>query len=78
WVLHDWSNEDCIKILKKCKDAIPSKENGGRVIVIEIVMDQNKDDNSYKTQLFLDILMMVDASGKERKYEITSHDMESA
>uniref|UniRef100_M1CUQ6 O-methyltransferase n=1 Tax=Solanum tuberosum TaxID=4113 RepID=M1CUQ6_SOLTU len=66
WVLHDWSIEDCIKILKKCKEAIPSKENGGRVIVIELVMDQNKDDKSYETQLFLDMLMMVDASRKER------------
>ncbi|MCD7467905.1 hypothetical protein HAX54_005607 [Datura stramonium] len=29
-VLHDWSDEDCIKILRKCKEAIPSKENGGK------------------------------------------------
>ncbi|KAM3381536.1 hypothetical protein P3S68_007109 [Capsicum galapagoense] len=41
WVLHDWGDEDCIKILKKCKEAIPSKENGGKVIIIETVMDQN-------------------------------------
>ncbi|KAL3342515.1 hypothetical protein AABB24_026513 [Solanum stoloniferum] len=66
WVLHNWSNEDCIKILKKCKEAIPSKENGGRVIIIEIVMDQNKDDKSHETQLFMDMLMMVEVSGKER------------
>ncbi|KAL3374200.1 hypothetical protein AABB24_005920 [Solanum stoloniferum] len=66
WILHDWSDEDCIKILKKCKEAIPSKENGGKVILIEIVMDQNKDDKSYVTQLFLDMLMMVNATGKER------------
>ncbi|KAL3374203.1 hypothetical protein AABB24_005923 [Solanum stoloniferum] len=66
WILHDWSNEDCIKILKKCKEAIPSKENGGKVILIEIVMDQNKDDKSYETQLFYDMLMMVLLGGKER------------
>ncbi|KAG5617594.1 hypothetical protein H5410_017418 [Solanum commersonii] len=70
WILHDWGDGDCIKILKKCKEAIPSKENGGKVILIEIVMDQNKDDDkSYETQLFLDMLMMVDASGKERSQQ---------
>ncbi|KAL5978551.1 hypothetical protein ACLOJK_029668, partial [Asimina triloba] len=26
-VLHGWTDEDCIKILKKCKEAIP-KEGG--------------------------------------------------
>ncbi|KAG5617597.1 hypothetical protein H5410_017421 [Solanum commersonii] len=67
WILHNWEDEDCIKILKKCKEAIPSKENGGRVIIIEIViMDQNKDDKSYETQLFYDMLMMVLLGGKER------------
>ncbi|XP_071689121.1 trans-resveratrol di-O-methyltransferase-like [Rutidosis leptorrhynchoides] len=45
WMLHDWSDEDCIKILKKCKDAIPTKENGGKVIIIEMVV--KNDDRSY-------------------------------
>ncbi|KAH0636389.1 hypothetical protein KY290_036830 [Solanum tuberosum] len=34
WVLHDWNDEECIKILKKCKEEIPSKEKGGKVIII--------------------------------------------
>ncbi|KAH0689969.1 hypothetical protein KY289_017327 [Solanum tuberosum] len=67
WILHDWSDEDCAKILKKCKEAIPSKENGGKVIVIDTVIDNQKgDDKSFETQLFLDVLMMVHVSGKER------------
>ncbi|KAK6794829.1 hypothetical protein RDI58_008282 [Solanum bulbocastanum] len=67
WILHDWSDEDCVKILKKCKEAIPSKENGGKVIVIDIVIDNQKGDNkSFETQLFSDVLMMVHVSGKER------------
>ncbi|PHT53531.1 8-hydroxyquercetin 8-O-methyltransferase [Capsicum baccatum] len=66
-ILHNWSNEKCVKILKKCKEAIPSKENGGKVIIIDIVVDNQKgDDKSYETQLFMDMLMMVVASGKER------------
>ncbi|KAF3649358.1 8-hydroxyquercetin 8-O-methyltransferase [Capsicum annuum] len=68
-ILHDWSDDYCIKILKKCKEAIPSKENGGKLIVIEIVMDHNRDHKSYETQLFLDMLMMVGVNGKERSQQ---------
>ncbi|KAG5586386.1 hypothetical protein H5410_046820 [Solanum commersonii] len=70
WVLHDWSDEVCIKILKKCKEVIPSEEKGGKVIIIDIVlMNRNLekgDERSYETQLFFDMLMMVHVSGKER------------
>ncbi|KAK9131977.1 hypothetical protein Scep_011505 [Stephania cephalantha] len=27
-VLHDWSDEECVKILKRCREAISSKERG--------------------------------------------------
>lgn len=68
-----WSDEECIKILKKCKDAIPSKEKGGKVIIIDMVlMDRNLekgDDKSYETQLFFDMLMMVHVFGKERNQQ---------
>ncbi|KAH7576895.1 hypothetical protein JRO89_XS01G0172100 [Xanthoceras sorbifolium] len=30
-ILHDWGDDDCVKILKKCRDAIPKKS--GKVIV---------------------------------------------
>ncbi|TMX05399.1 hypothetical protein EJD97_022866, partial [Solanum chilense] len=63
WILHDWSDEDCAKILKKCKEAIPSNENGGKVIVID---NEKRDNKSFETQLFSDVLMMVHDSGKER------------
>ncbi|CAN4089303.1 unnamed protein product [Withania somnifera] len=71
WVLHNWSDEECIQILKKCKEAIPKKENGGRVIIMDMVlMDHNlekgHDHKSYETQLFFDMLMMVAVSGKQR------------
>ncbi|WMV46166.1 hypothetical protein MTR67_039551 [Solanum verrucosum] len=57
-------------LLKKCKEEIPSKEKGGKVIIIDMVlMDRNleeEDDKSYETQLFFDMLRMVHVSGKER------------
>ncbi|KAM3319525.1 cell wall / vacuolar inhibitor of fructosidase 2-like [Capsicum chacoense] len=65
-ILHDWSDDYCIKILKKCKEAISGKENGGRLIIIDTVMDHNPDCKSYETQLFMDMLMMIGVNGKER------------
>ncbi|KAL2466594.1 Flavone 3'-O-methyltransferase 1 [Abeliophyllum distichum] len=66
-ILHDWSDEDCVTILKKCKEAIPSKDNGGKVIIIDMIVGNKKDDHrGIETQLFFDISMMVVVNGKER------------
>ncbi|CAJ1970735.1 unnamed protein product [Sphenostylis stenocarpa] len=66
-VLHDWSDEECVNILKKCKEAMWKKGKEGKVIIIEMVMDnEKKDDESFETQLFFDMLMMVLVTGKER------------
>lgn len=55
---------------KKSKEAIPNKENGGRVIIIDMVlMDHNiekGDDKSYETQLLMDMVMTVLVCGKEK------------
>ncbi|KAF5948267.1 hypothetical protein HYC85_014224 [Camellia sinensis] len=67
WILHDWNDEECVKILKKCKEAIPRKEEGGKVIIIDMSVENQKgDDRSFKAQLFFDLLMMVLLTGKER------------
>ncbi|CAA2955365.1 trans-resveratrol di-O-methyltransferase-like, partial [Olea europaea subsp. europaea] len=66
-ILHDWSDEDCVKILKKCREAIPCKENGGKVIIIDIIVGNKKEDHKgIETQLFYDMSMMVWANGRER------------
>jgi len=65
--LHDWSDEECVKILKNCKEAISRRGKEGKVIIIDMVVDKEmKDDESIETQLFFDILMMVVVKGKER------------
>ncbi|KAK1566714.1 hypothetical protein Q3G72_003283 [Acer saccharum] len=68
WILHDWNDEECVKILKKCKEAITS--NGGKtgkVIIIDMMMENKKgNEESIETQLFFDMLMMVLATGEER------------
>ncbi|XP_012572656.3 probable O-methyltransferase 3 [Cicer arietinum] len=66
-VLHDWNDEECLKILKKCKEAIKSKGKEGKVIIIDAVMGNEKADNeSFEAQLFYDLEMMVLVNGKER------------
>ncbi|XAR72581.1 Trans-resveratrol di-O-methyltransferase [Bertholletia excelsa] len=67
WILHDWSDEESIKLLKRCKEAIPNKEKGGKVIIIDMVVENKKeDDKSTETQLFLDMLVMILYTGRER------------
>ncbi|KAI7734255.1 hypothetical protein M8C21_011568, partial [Ambrosia artemisiifolia] len=45
WILHDWNDEKCIKILKQCKEAIPSKENRGKLIIIDMVVMVDEGEN---------------------------------
>lgn len=72
--MHDWNDKDCVQILKKCKEAIPSREKGGKIIILDMVImeDQHKGDKSdeeIETQLLFDMLMMVLHTGKERNEE---------
>uniref|UniRef100_A0A6N2MMG0 O-methyltransferase domain-containing protein n=1 Tax=Salix viminalis TaxID=40686 RepID=A0A6N2MMG0_SALVM len=70
WILHDWSDEDCIKILQQCKQAIMRNEKQkkvGKVIIIDMVREnQNRDEMSAETRLFFDLEMMVTVNGMER------------
>ncbi|TKY51978.1 Isoflavone-7-O-methyltransferase 6 [Spatholobus suberectus] len=69
WVLHDWNDENCIKILKKCKDSISSKGNRGKVIIIDTVIDEKLDERDMtQTKLCMDISMLA-INGKERTEE---------
>uniref|UniRef100_A0A0D9XY43 O-methyltransferase C-terminal domain-containing protein n=1 Tax=Leersia perrieri TaxID=77586 RepID=A0A0D9XY43_9ORYZ len=36
WILHLWGDEECLKILKKCYEALPEKK--GKVTVVEQVL----------------------------------------
>ncbi|XP_042486136.1 trans-resveratrol di-O-methyltransferase-like [Macadamia integrifolia] len=70
WILHDWTDEQCIKILKGCKEAISNGDRKGnlrKVIIIDMVVEDRKEEHkSTETQLFFDMLMMTVLIGKER------------
>ncbi|GJN16053.1 hypothetical protein PR202_gb03003 [Eleusine coracana subsp. coracana] len=67
YILHDWNDEDCVKILKQCKKAVCSenKPSGGKVIIIDTVVG-SPDKDAFQAQVTADVLMMVMTSGKER------------
>ncbi|GJU45037.1 caffeic acid 3-O-methyltransferase [Tanacetum coccineum] len=65
WILHDWSDEQSLKILKNCYKALP--ENG-KVIVTEFVLPETLD-TARETWIVLnaDMIMLAHhAGGKER------------
>ncbi|XP_060168995.1 myricetin 7/4'-O-methyltransferase 2-like [Lycium barbarum] len=68
-ILHDWRDDDCVKILKKCKESIPSREKGGKVIIIDTVMEDDSKQNNdqiVRAQHNMNMLMMVLFAAKER------------
>ena len=69
WVLHNWGDDDCIKILEKCKDAISSNGKKGKIIIIDIVINEKQDEHEItQIKLNLDIIMTC-YNGKERNEE---------
>nr|TKS14352.1 eugenol O-methyltransferase family protein [Populus alba] len=65
WILHDWSDDHCLKLLKNCYEAIP---DNGKVIVMESVLSiAAKTSHSARAISQLDVLMMTqNPGGKER------------
>ncbi|KAG9459281.1 hypothetical protein H6P81_003789 [Aristolochia fimbriata] len=67
WILHCWDDKGCVKVLKKCKEAIPRREEGGKVIIVDMVLNSKRGDHLFtETQLFSDLAMSVVLTGKER------------
>ncbi|KAM7270984.1 hypothetical protein ACFE04_030198 [Oxalis oulophora] len=71
WILHDWSDEECIQILSRCKDAI-TRNNGivGKVIIIDAVVGFKNGceeiEGSLEAQVLFDMEMLALLTGKER------------
>ncbi|GFQ07234.1 (r s)-reticuline 7-o-methyltransferase [Phtheirospermum japonicum] len=64
-VLHDWSDDECIHIMRKCRDAIPKET--GKVIIAEAVIREMEEDKYNNIRLGLDMVMLAHTGkGKER------------
>ncbi|BAT83282.1 hypothetical protein LR48_Vigan843s002600 [Vigna angularis] len=70
WILHDWNDEDCKKILENCKEAISGKGERRKVIVIENVINEGQDEQGVTgLKLALDVKITCLLNGKERREE---------
>lgn len=62
-IIHDWNDEDAIKILSTVRESIPKN---GKLALIEMIVP---GPNKKHLAKFLDIEMIVHAAGKERTKE---------
>ncbi|KAG6489972.1 caffeic acid 3-O-methyltransferase-like [Zingiber officinale] len=69
WILHDWSDEHCVKILKNCWKALPAEK--GKVAVVEYVLPATPVATPEAKSIFqLDLCMAAySVGGKERTEE---------
>uniref|UniRef100_A0A0D6QTX6 O-methyltransferase domain-containing protein n=1 Tax=Araucaria cunninghamii TaxID=56994 RepID=A0A0D6QTX6_ARACU len=64
-ILHDWGDEECIKILRNCRRAIPEQ---GKLIVADIVLaEPGKEKEGFdEIARMVDMAMLAQQRGKER------------
>ncbi|OMP11264.1 O-methyltransferase, family 2, partial [Corchorus capsularis] len=63
-VLHNWNDEDCIKLLKNCHEALTEK---GKVIVLSYAMvEEPEASNGAKFVCHMDLLMAMHGGAKQR------------
>ncbi|EAZ15132.1 hypothetical protein OsJ_30546 [Oryza sativa Japonica Group] len=67
YILHAWQDDDCVKILRRCKEAILARDAGGKVIIIEVVVGIGpKEIVPKEMQILFDVFMMY-VDGIERE-----------
>ena len=71
--MHCWDDNNCVKILKHCKDAIPARDAGGKVVITEMVLgsgphrDTKVAETEEKHSLFLTCISGVGREEHEWK-----------
>ncbi|XP_020547210.1 caffeic acid 3-O-methyltransferase 2-like [Sesamum indicum] len=64
FILHNWSDEQCIKLLKNCYKALSNK---GKLIVMDYIFpDSPQTDFQAKYASAMDVIMSTKLKGKER------------
>ena len=59
-IIHDWSDEECVTLLRNCHRAL---KPGGKILLVEMVIPA---DNSPSMAQAMDMNMLVLLTGKER------------
>ncbi|KAM3286240.1 hypothetical protein P3S67_025039 [Capsicum chacoense] len=61
-VMHNWSDEDCVKILWRCREASTynDEERKGKVLIIDMVLNRDEDEaDMTEVKLLFNVLMTV-------------------
>jgi O-methyltransferase domain/Dimerisation domain len=63
FILHDWNDDECVKILRRVREAMPA---GARLVVVEMLIS---DQGPPSPAPLLDLNMLVMLTGRERTAE---------
>jgi 3-hydroxy-5-methyl-1-naphthoate 3-O-methyltransferase len=63
WILHDWNDENCSKILRNCFEALPSK---GALLLSESVLNNDHSGTPFGVLLSLHMLVVCESGARER------------
>lgn len=62
WILHDYDDEQDVRILRNCRAAMPPD---GRLVVVELLVPSGEVPTSWVPK-FLDLQMLLNSGGRER------------
>lgn len=62
FIIHNWVDEDCLRIPKPICDVIPSEAEGGRLYIADSVLDENSE--RLKHMFDLQMLTFTGAMGR--------------
>lgn len=66
WICHDWSDAECVKVLRNCYWAVPDNING-KVIIAENILPEDPNQEAAVSGSIGDVIMLtVNPGGRER------------
>lgn len=70
FVLHCWDDDNSVKILRQCKKAIPARDAGGKVIIMNMAVGYETPDKIAKeAQVLWDMFMMRHVGVEREEHE---------
>ncbi|XP_071904379.1 caffeic acid 3-O-methyltransferase-like isoform X2 [Coffea arabica] len=67
WILHDWDDDHCLKLLKNCYKALP---DNGKVIAVDAILPVIPDDSARdKATCQADLIVVTQYKGGIERYE---------
>jgi len=62
-IIHDWDDDSGVKILTRCREALPA---GGKVLVVESVLNETPSSADQFARSFDLVMLVTSGLGRER------------